>query len=86
MGDIYDDYLSAWRANEGCLFVNYTLVQNVYGPPGSWGVLEYINQFSSPKFAAVMDFIDANPWPWADECATGQEMIFYQYLPGILQN
>ena len=35
---------------------------------GSWGALEYVEQKDSPKYNALMDFIDRNPC-WWNGCA-----------------
>ena len=59
MGEIYQDYLQEWFDRGGDLFVNF----NDIGEPtkfGSWGALESVNQNSSPKYDAIIDFIE-NP-------------------------
>lgn len=61
MGEAYSQYLDRWKNAGGCLFVNYTLAQSAYNRFGSWGILEYIDEVSTPKFDAVAGFIDANP-------------------------
>ena len=86
MGFYYGLYLEEWHDEGGCLFANYTLVQNLYGPNGSWGILEYINQANSYKYQAVMDFIDDFPWPWAEYgCSAGQTSSFSQFLSAIFK-
>jgi hypothetical protein len=57
MGDIYREYLKKWDELGGDLFVNY----NDVGKPnkwGSWGLLEHVEDTSSPKYNAVMDAIN----------------------------
>jgi hypothetical protein len=57
MGEIYRDYLEQWTNTRGDLFVNFSDV----GKPskwGSWGALESVYQESSPKYDAIIDFIE----------------------------
>lgn len=86
MGQAYSQYFTEWRNRGGCLFANYTLVQREYNQHGSWGILEYINQTSSPKYEAVMGFVNDNPGLW-ENCATiGQiPLDNFIYLPAILK-
>ena len=56
MGEIYRDYLQEWFNRGGDLFAIF----NDIGQPakfGSWGVLESVNQDSSPKYDAIVNFI-----------------------------
>ncbi|NEP61947.1 MAG: cellulose-binding protein [Symploca sp. SIO2G7] len=60
--DLYTQMLEAWKDPEGIrgLFMNFSDI----GKPskwGSWGVLEHVDQESSPRYNALMDFIDKNP-------------------------
>jgi len=57
--DRYMEMLNAWQDEEGTrtLFMNFSDI----GKPskwGSWGVLEYVDQESSPRYDALIDFID----------------------------
>lgn len=66
MYDAYIQYLNGWRDRGGQLFANFSLAGG-YSKWGSWGVLEYINQPSAPKYDALLDFIENNPC-WWDNC------------------
>lgn len=66
MYDIYTQLLKDWLIAGGTLFMHFVDA----GQPskwGSWGALEYIDQKGSPKYNALMDFIDKNPC-WWDGC------------------
>jgi Ca2+-binding RTX toxin-like protein len=65
MGQIYTDYLNAWKQAGGSLAQNFS---DVVEPSkfGSWGLLESWNQVSSPKYDAVQDFLASNPRWWSD--------------------
>ncbi|MCU0536640.1 MAG: cellulose-binding protein [Hydrococcus sp. Prado102] len=54
MGDIYRDYIQTWFELGGGLFVNYN---DIAQPSrwGSWGLLESVEQKSSPKYDAVLE-------------------------------
>ena len=69
MGELYSEYLAEWRNRGGQLFVHYKTVNN-WNRWGSWGALEYVEQDTSPKYGALMEFISANPCWWPN-CATG---------------
>ena len=59
MGIIYRDYLEQWFNLGGNLFVNFIDI----GIPtkwGSWGTLESVYQDSSPKYDAIVNFINQN--------------------------
>lgn len=58
MGDVYQDYLTAWNELGGGLFVHHTDVGS-FSKWGSWGTLESIYQESSPKYDALQNFISA---------------------------
>lgn len=65
MGAAYAQYLAAWKANGGELFVHFNLTFN-YGRFGSWGALESLTQSPDPpKQQAIVDFVAANPCWWA---------------------
>ncbi|MBI5034491.1 MAG: cellulose-binding protein [Chloroflexi bacterium] len=64
MGSVYDQYLAGWRAHGGRLFVHYFNVgQNM--SLGAFGALEYMDQTHSPKYDALMRYIDNNSCWWA---------------------
>ena len=68
MGDVYLDYLNHWRSEPSGkfeVFVPYVLAQR-YGKQGSWGLLEHIEQASSPKFDALSTFAAMNACWWPD--------------------
>lgn len=57
MYDLYTELLRSWQAAGGSLFMNFS---DISRPDkwGSWGVLEYVEQPHSPKYDALVDFID----------------------------
>jgi hypothetical protein len=61
---LYLDYLALWKREGGELFVHFNDVSR-YTKHGRWGALEYVAQprAESPKFDALMSFIELNP-PW----------------------
>jgi hypothetical protein len=59
--DRYMEMLNAWKNTEGnrTVFMHFSDI----GRPskwGSWGALEYVDQESSPRYDALMDFIKQN--------------------------
>jgi hypothetical protein len=66
MGELYTAYLDAWKQN-GDEFAHFYNVGR-WGVFGRWGALEFQNQdpATSPKFMAIMGFIDDNPCWWPD--------------------
>jgi hypothetical protein len=75
MGPVYDRYLADWKAAAGTtnitrLFIHF---KNVAVPNniGSLGALNYVDETSSPRFDALMRFIDSNPCWWPNCAATG---------------
>ncbi|HND47660.1 MAG TPA: hypothetical protein PLL95_03815, partial [Anaerolineales bacterium] len=54
-----------WREANGEVFVLFNLAGR-YGRFGNWGLLEYIEQPSSPKYDAVLKFVSETPCWWAD--------------------
>lgn len=70
MGELYDDYLAAWRQAGGRLFIHYSAVFLPSGQYGSWGAKEAVTQpdATAYKQQALLRFIAANPCWWAD-CA-----------------
>jgi len=67
MYDIYTQLLNSWKQAGGSLFMHFVDVGG-FSKWGSWGALEYVEQKGSPKYDALMDFIDKNPC-WWDGCA-----------------
>jgi hypothetical protein len=62
---LYLDYLATWKNARGELFVHFNDVSR-YTRWGRWGALEYVAQprGESPKFDALMRFIELNPVWW----------------------
>ncbi|MEG3908764.1 cellulose-binding protein [Microcoleus sp. w2-18bC1] len=67
MYDIYTQLLNSWKQAGGSLFMHFVDVSS-FSKWGSWGALEYVEQKGSPKYDALMDFIDKNPC-WWEGCA-----------------
>lgn len=65
MGTAYTQHLNFWKSAGGELFMHFT-ASSGYGKFGSWGAVEYLDQTSTPKHNALMQFIDNNPCWWAD--------------------
>ncbi len=63
MYDLYTQLLEDWQQAGGTLFMHFADI----GRPskwGSWGALEYQSQESSPKYKALMDFINSHSCWW----------------------
>jgi hypothetical protein len=59
MYNLYTQLLTDWQKAGGTLFMHFSDI----GKPskwGSWGALEHVNQDSSPKYNALIDFISKN--------------------------
>lgn len=57
MYGLYSQLLEAWKNSGGTLFMHYAAI----GRPskwGSWGALETVDQTHSPKYDALIDFVD----------------------------
>lgn len=65
MGAAYTQHLNFWKSAGGELFMHFT-ASSGYGKFGSWGAVEYLDQTSTPKHNALMQFIDNNPCWWSD--------------------
>lgn len=65
MQDLYIQLLNDWKQAGGNVFVNFIDI-GVPSKWGSWGSLEYRGQKGSPKYNALMDFIDRNACWWQD--------------------
>lgn len=59
MYEAYSRLLDMWKQAGGNLFMHYA---NIRKPNrwGSWGALEFVDQDSSPKYDALIDFINRN--------------------------
>jgi hypothetical protein len=59
--DMYTEMLETWKNTNGnrTLFMNFTDISKP-SKWGSWGILEHVDQDSSPRYDALMDFIDSN--------------------------
>lgn len=64
MGAAYTQHLNFWKAAGGELFLHFT-ASSGYGKFGSWGAVEHLDQQTTPKQQALMDFISANPCWWS---------------------
>jgi hypothetical protein len=62
---LYLEYLAIWKREGGELFVHFNDVSR-YTKSGRWGALEYVAQprSESPKFDALMTFIEQTPARW----------------------
>ncbi|NJO42831.1 MAG: cellulose-binding protein [Cyanobacteria bacterium CRU_2_1] len=59
MYNLYTDLLNRWKADRGTLFMHFADV-GLPGRWGSWGALEYVGQENSPKYDALIDFMNQN--------------------------
>ena len=59
MTELYTKLLEAWKQAGGTVFMNFS---DIARPSkwGSWGALEYVGQKRSPKYDALIHFIDRN--------------------------
>lgn len=56
MGQLYREYMAAWQANSSDVMVLFQLASRS-SQYGHWGLLEYIEQPTSPKYQAVLDVL-----------------------------
>ncbi len=63
MSDFYTQLLNDWKKAGGTLFMHFVDI-SPSSKWGSWGALEYLDQNGSPKYNALIDFIDKNPCWW----------------------
>lgn len=56
MQRLYSQMLETWKQANGTLFMNFADIGQA-SKWGSWGVLEYVGQESSPKYDALMEFV-----------------------------
>jgi hypothetical protein len=63
MHELYTQLFKDWKEVGGTMFMHFV---DVAKPTkwGSWGALEYADQSESPKYNALMDFIDQNSCWW----------------------
>jgi hypothetical protein len=76
MYGIYTQLLNDWKTSGGTLFMHFSDI----GQPskwGSWGALEYVQQNGSPKYNALLDFIDKNPC-WWDGCPRAELIPYHK--------
>lgn len=76
MQDLYKQLLDGWHASGGTLFNHFVDV----GRPdkwGSWGSLENLNQTTSPKYEALLDFISTHD-RWWNESASMTKLGDYE--------
>ena len=65
MGDLYGPYFREWFARGGKVICHFSYVEP-QGQFGSFGSKFHQTQQDSPKFNALIDFIDNNPCDWED--------------------
>lgn len=70
MGIAVENYLDAWHALGGDLFVYYTL-SGTYGKYGSWGLVDDITK-TSPKFDAVLRVLNKRRAPLTIGATVGE--------------
>ncbi|HLO83386.1 MAG TPA: hypothetical protein VK203_00050, partial [Nostocaceae cyanobacterium] len=63
MSKVYLELLNNWKQAGGTLFNHFSDI-SVPSKYGSWGALEYVSQNGSPKYNALIEFIDKNPCWW----------------------
>lgn len=76
MKDLYTKLLNGWKQSGGTVF-NHFVDAATPGKWGSWGALESITQPTSPKYAALTNFI-ANHDRWWNEPASSARIGLYQ--------
>jgi hypothetical protein len=59
MGQLYSEYLDVWKQQGGGLFMNFTDI-GTPGRYGAWGALEHVGQTTSPKYAALLQYLMNN--------------------------
>lgn len=76
MQALYQQLLDGWYQAGGTLFNHFVDVSSS-DKWGSWGALESLNQTTSPKYAALMDFISTHN-RWWNEPTSGLRVGQYQ--------
>lgn len=56
MQQLYDQMLVNWEQGGGTMFMNFADISRP-GKWGSWGALEYVGQENSPKYDALINFV-----------------------------
>ena len=64
MTSLYGALLDGWRQNGGEL-VQHSALASKYGRRGRRGAVEYIDRLKTPKYQALMAFIDRSPRWWS---------------------
>lgn len=64
MYDLYTEVFNGWKQAGGTLF-NHFVDINQPTKWGSWGALDYVTQDTSPKYKALLDFMNKNPKWWS---------------------
>lgn len=64
MYDLYTEVFNGWKQAGGTLF-NHFVDINQPSKWGSWGALDYVTQETSPKYKALLDFMNKNPKWWS---------------------
>jgi RTX calcium-binding nonapeptide repeat (4 copies) len=81
MGQLYTQLLNGWRQSGGTLF-NYFLDVTQPTKYGSWGALENLNQTTSPKYAALQNFIATNDRWWNEPTSAAKVGLFQRGTAG----
>lgn len=76
MQQLYQELLTGWKAAGGTLF-NHFVDVNRPSKYGSWGALENLNQTTSPKYAALTNFMAGNN-RWWQETDSATKLGLYQ--------
>ncbi|MCU0570683.1 MAG: hypothetical protein MUF49_29425 [Oculatellaceae cyanobacterium Prado106] len=76
MRELYLELLNGWKQAGGKLF-NHFVDASTPTKWGSWGALESVNQTTSPKYSALMDFISKNN-RWWDEPESPTRLGLFQ--------
>jgi hypothetical protein len=76
MKQLYQQVLEGWKQAGGTLFNHFVDVSNP-DKWGSWGALENLNQHTSPKYSALMEFIARNN-RWWNESSSGVKLGRYE--------
>lgn len=61
MGALYLNYLKGWEARGGGLMMNFSDI-GIPSKWGSWGVLEHVLQTTSPKYDALLDYLNGTDY------------------------
>jgi Ca2+-binding RTX toxin-like protein len=75
MQQIYQNLLEGWKAAGGTLFNHFVDVSRST-KYGSWGALENLQQSTSPKYAALTDFLNKYERWWSESDTTTRIGLF----------